>query len=70
MTSLNDSQLRCEVCGTVRQHQELGVQTREGTILGVGFKHSVTHCYDDIDCIDRAGSMAEEFVAKFEVTAE
>ena len=63
----NDAQLRCEVCGKVKSHQELGVQVRDGKIKGVRFKRSVTYCYDDIDCGSRAIAMAEEYVAKFEV---
>lgn len=67
---LDDAQVRCEVCGKVKPHQELGVQVRNGTILGVGFKRSVTYCYDDLACGSRAETLAEEYVAKFEVTAE
>lgn len=65
---MNDFQLRCEVCGRLRPHMELHVQTREGKMLGTAFARNVTHCYDDMDCIDQAGARAEEFVAKFEVT--
>ncbi len=70
MTTLNDSnfQLRCEVCGRLRPPMELHVAIREGLLYGTKVARNVTHCYDDIDCVDRARAMAEEFVAKFEVT--
>ncbi len=67
MAMLDDFHLRCEICGRVRPHQELHVQIREGKMHGTTFTRNVTHCYDDIDCADRARAMAEEFVAKFEV---
>ncbi len=47
---------------------ELGVQVRSGKIKGVGFKRSVTYCYDEIGCGSRAWALAEEYVQKFEVT--
>ncbi len=65
--TLDDFQLRCEVCGRLRPYQELGVQVRNGKIKGVEFKRSVGYCSDDLDCSERAGAMAEEFVGKFEV---
>lgn len=62
----SDRQLRCEVCGRLRDFRDIALCTVKGIIKEEPVTRNVPHCYDDIACRDQARVMADEFVQKFE----
>lgn len=65
-TSVVNQQLRCEVCGRLRDHRDISVLVLRGCTHAVPFARNVAHCYDDGDCRVGAHILGVEFLASVE----
>ncbi len=53
-------ELRCEVCGRLRPFKEISVASARAVVLDVPVTRNVNHCWDDIDCADKARGKAQD----------
>ncbi len=59
-----NTKIRCEVCGDLREMNEIDTVTREAHIGEVPVTRNVAHCTDSPRCADQARVDADEFVVR------
>lgn len=61
---VNQNEIRCEMCGTLRPWRDTGVESAKAAIHGVPVSRNVAHC-GDIECKARARAEADNFAVRW-----
>lgn len=59
-----NTKIRCEVCGDLREMDDIATVTRQAHIGEVPVTRNVAHCTDNARCGDQARFDADEFVVR------